>query len=28
LIIIAVIIMFLACFMFGNSSSNTNWWSG
>jgi len=25
-IIVAVIIMFLACYMFGNSSSNPNWW--
>jgi len=25
--IITVIIMFLACYMFGNNSSDPNWWS-
>jgi len=24
---IAVIILFLACYMFGDSSCNLNWWS-
>jgi len=24
---LSMILMFLACYMFGNSSSNHNWWS-